>query len=166
MMRNVGFCGGSSIRELGPVSDVTLFFDCVTAFAVPSTDENWLLVTDRLYRRYVRLDDLDETSRLMRKVREAFSDVSKAAVDWSGLDVLPSLSTRLDVTKATLDLVFSNYFEQFEYCASSAKLFYESWKIYQPVKVAISDMPAFMTEKKRPLEAYDHLDGLPYWASL
>lgn len=162
-MRNIGICGGSSIRELGSVSDVTLFFDSVVAYAIPSTNRDWSLISDRLYKRYVRQEDLDETSGLMTDVKHAFSSVSSSAVDWSNLNDLSKSSSRLDSKQATLDLVFADYFVQFDYCVASAKIFYESWKIYQPVKVAISDIPAFMTDKKRPMAAYDALDGLPFW---
>jgi len=44
-MRNIGICGGSSIRELGSVSDVTLFFDSVVAYAIPSTNRDWSLIS-------------------------------------------------------------------------------------------------------------------------
>ncbi|ULU26781.1 hypothetical protein DYST_03729 [Dyella terrae] len=162
-MRNIGFCGGSSMCELGPVSDVTLFFDCISAYAAASTDKNWSLLTDRLYRRYVRQDDLDETSGLMAEVRNVFSTIPSAAVDWSALDVLPNSSSRLKSNLATLGLVFARYFDTFDVCVASAKLFYESWKIYQPVRVGTTDVPAFMTDKKRPLADYEALDGEPFW---
>jgi len=162
-MRNIGFCGGSSIRELGPISDVMLFFNCVGAYVVPGTRKDWSLITDRLYRRYVRFEDLDETSGLMAEVKRAFSSVSSTEVDWSALDELPSSSSRLNAKQGTLDLVYAKYFEQFDYCVESAKVFNKSWKIYQPVKVAISDLPAFMTDKKRPTTEYDDLDGKPFW---
>ncbi|AUS44677.1 hypothetical protein CYD94_21240 (plasmid) [Ralstonia solanacearum] len=44
-MRIIGFHGGSSLCELGTVSDVVLFFDCVRAFtAWKHPDRDWSLL--------------------------------------------------------------------------------------------------------------------------
>ncbi|WP_157971499.1 hypothetical protein [Dyella sp. C9] len=138
-MRNIGCCGGSSICAPGPVSDVTLFFDCISTYTAGRLDRNWSLLTARLYRRYVRQDDLDETIGLMAEAKRVFGAVPSTAVDWTALDGLPSSSSRLESGLATLGQVFAKYFDNFDVCVASAKVFYESWKIYQPVRVGRGD---------------------------
>ena len=73
-MRMIGFSGGSSICELGPASDVVLFFDCLKAYVEQeSQDQDWGLLTDRLYRRYLRLEELEKASSLMEQARQIFA---------------------------------------------------------------------------------------------
>jgi hypothetical protein len=59
--------------------------------------------------------------------------------------------------------VFSKYFECFDSCVSDARLFYNDWGKYLPVRVMVSDVPEFITDKLRPLEEYDALEGEPFW---
>lgn len=162
-MKNVGFHGGSSICELGPRADVALFFECLDAYVEkPHSEKNWSLLTDRLYRRYLKQDELDEASALMRSAKDIFGSVSSASVDWNGISAAPRVS-RLNPDQGNLADVFSKYFEKFDYCVESAKVFFKSWNIYQPVRTVVSDMPDFMTDKKRPLDQYEVLEGKPFW---
>jgi len=71
----VGFEGGSSLCELGPASDVAFFFACVGQLAASQGEEDWCMLTDRLYRRYLRLDELALATRMMSKVRDDFSSL-------------------------------------------------------------------------------------------
>ncbi|MOA65923.1 hypothetical protein D3C78_1924880 [compost metagenome] len=50
-------------------------------------------------------------------------------------------------------------------CIESAKMFYNSWGIYQPLKVAVTDAPYYIEDKNRPLEQYDVLkpNDPPFW---
>lgn len=122
-MKNVGFHGGSSICELGPSADVALFFECLDAYAAKHHPEkNWSLLTDRLYRRYLKQDELDEASTMMSSAKEVFGRVSSDSVDWQRLLVTPGMS-RLNPDQENLAEVFSKYFESFDYCVESAKVF-------------------------------------------
>lgn len=162
-MKNVGFHGGSSICELGPSADVALFFKCLDAYvATPHPEQDWSLLTDRLYRRYLKQDELDEASLLMKEALKIFARVDSASVDWRGISVSPG-GSRLDSDQATLADVFLKYFEGFDYCVESAKVFFKSWNIYQPVRTVVSDLPDFMVDKKRPLDQYETIEGKPFW---
>jgi hypothetical protein len=89
-MKNVGFQGGSSICELGPSADVALFFECLNAYAAKTNPEqNWSLLTDRLYRRYLKQDELDVASALMASAKDIFGSVSSASVDWQEMLRMP-----------------------------------------------------------------------------
>lgn len=160
-MRNIGFAGGSFLCELGPAADVALFFDCLSAYAAPSHPEgSWSLLTDRLYRRYLRQSELSEAAELMASASKAFAGIPSSAVDWTQAS---EGATRLDRAQGTLADVFTNYFESFTRCVDSSKSFFDDWRIYQPVRTVVADLPAFLHDKKRPFEEYEALTGLPFW---
>lgn len=169
-MKNVGFSGGSSIFELGPSGDVELFFECINFCVVKQRpDHDWSFLTDRLYRRYLTLAQLDYSATTMGRVREQFAALSSTSLDLKKLTTA-SVATRLDLSRATLLEVFDKYFQGFDYCVKSAKIGYESFKSYkgyefEPVKIVISDLPQFFEDKSRPLEAYDALKSSdqPFW---
>jgi hypothetical protein len=162
-MMNVGFFGGPSIAALGPAADVQLFFDCVAAFAVPALpDRDWPLLTDRLYRRYVRREDLESTQALMTETQKRFGTVPSSKVDWTGMAARNAV-TRLDPSKPTLADVFAGYFQLFAHCRESAEIYFQTWQQYRPVKIGITDLPDASSEKNRPAGEYDSLEGEPFW---
>ncbi len=163
-MRNVGFVGGSSISELGPVSDVVLFFECLNIYVVRGRPEqDWSLLTDRLYRRYLRLEELPAASKLMEQVEQIFATLPNTVVKWNEKMIGESNDSWLDPIKPTLAEIFEKYFDHFAYCVESAQVFFDSWKSYLPVKTSISDTSGYTVDKKRPLEDYDTLAGEPFW---
>lgn len=153
-MKHVGFMGGSSMFELDSPKGMMTFFEKINEY-VSSVDSNdrWLLLTDRLYRRYVKMEDLDETARLLIKVRSGFSLIRDIELGESSLG-----------SEVTLGDTYSRYFDAFDHCMESAKIFFASWGVYQAVRVVVTDVPDFMVDKKRPLADYDSLEGLPFWA--
>lgn len=167
-MKNIGFIGGSSLCELGPTSDVIMFFDCLRRYVQqrnPSRDIS--LLTDRLYRRYLRLDELDLAESTMKFSQEEFANTFSSVVNWR-IYIAQNPGTRLDYLQPTLAGVFSRYFDLFYHCVESAKLSYEAFKdypgySYEPVKTVVSDMPDFMLESKRKLSDYDALMDEPFW---
>ncbi|QCX49533.1 hypothetical protein [Ralstonia pseudosolanacearum] len=164
-MRTIGFHGGSSLCELGTVSDVVLFFDCLSMYVESARPEqDWSLLSDRLYRRYLREDELDAALRLMEQAKQIFSTHPAAtAVNWDPALLGDRQRTWLDPTRPTLADVFAKYFECFSHCVESSKIFMSSWNMYKPVRTVIADLPDFAVEKKRSLEEYDSLEGEPLW---
>ncbi|BEH99974.1 hypothetical protein AAGU66_13385 [Edwardsiella ictaluri] len=128
-MRHVGFIGGSSMVELGTPDEMADFFEFF--FKSIKDDKNHAIL-DRLYKKYVRLEELQEINR----ITQGFKD---------------SLST--DIKDK-----YSKYIAGIETCIESAKLFHESWGIYQPLRVGITDVPFYIDDKRRPLAQYDALD--------
>lgn len=162
-MRTVGIDGGSFLCELGPASDVVVFFRCVEKYVAKSGQEqNFKLLTDRFYRRYLRREELASAAVLMERVEQAFAQVHTNSLDWHDIG-LNSTLTRLDLSQPTLAEVFAKFFSSFARCKESAEIFFNSWNIYQPVKIVMSDQPWFMVEKNRPLQDYDELEGKPFW---
>lgn len=72
-MRKTGFHGDPSIYELGPASDVVLFFARLRDYAEQDhPEQDWSLLTDRLYRRYLRQEELEPALALMAQTHENF----------------------------------------------------------------------------------------------
>lgn len=171
-MKVIGFSGGGSICELGSISDVVLFFDCLEMFSkwkYPS--EDWSLLTDRLYRRYLRFEELDAASERIGRAKILFSELPVSAVEWNDNFLRDAEKTRLSPSSATTLLdVFGKYFSLFFHCAESAKISYDSFKSYpgyqyQPVRLIPTDNPWAMLEHQRSLNEYDELgpNDLPFW---
>ncbi|NML35486.1 hypothetical protein [Paraburkholderia antibiotica] len=164
-MRKIGFDGGHSIYELGTSSDVQLFFDCLNAYTKQANHkQDWSLLTDRLYRRYLRREELESALALMAKVREIFAQLpTQTAVDWKPHMLGDTEKSWLNPDQPTLADVFSEYFEKFARACGSAESFVEAFNIYQPVRVVISDLAGFARDKNKPLAEYDALEGKPFW---
>ena len=169
-MRKIGFNGGSSIYELGPAPDVSLFFDCLRTYAELGHPElDWRLLTDRLYRRYLRLDELERASSLMEQARQIFAQIpAESGVEWPSSMFGDPEKSSLDPSQPTLADVFDKYFDGFARCVESARLNYEAFKsypgyTYEPVRTVISDLAGFMRDKNKPLAEYDALEGEPFW---
>ena len=164
-MRKIGFHGGHTICELGPAPDVVLFFSCLERYAEQDYQEqDWSLLTDRLYRRYLRQEELESALALMGQAREIFAQKPAASsVEWDAAMLANPEKSWLNPEQSTLADVFSKYFEMFVDACNSAKSFFETFKIYQPVRVVISDLPGFARDKKKPLAEYDALEGKPFW---
>ena len=169
-MRKIGFSGGSSICELGPSSDVELFFECLKTYAEREhPEQDWSLLTDRLYRRYLRLEELDQALKLMEQAQQVFArHPAASAVEWGGLLAGDAERSWLNPNQATLADVFGKYFEHFVHCVESARLNYETFRSYpgysyEPVRTVMSDLPGFARDKNKPLAEYDALKGKPFW---
>jgi len=143
---------------------MVLFFECINYFVVKKhTDQDWSLLTNRLYRQYLRQEELAEASSSMNKVKQIFASLPSAEVDWKVELIGDKSKTWLNPNQTTLADVFARYFEIFTHCVESAQFFFETWKIYQPVKTVPTDLAGFATEKARPLKEYDELEGKPFW---
>jgi len=166
--RTVGFFGGGSMVGLGPASDMQLFFDCIDAHAVarrPRAD--WALVTDRLYRRYVRLEDVGVTRELLGIIQEEFSRTPVAEVDWNGR-ARAGKPSALNPKMQNLGQVFARYIASFHEIAEESVLAWESAKSepgysFQAPRVCLADLAATIEEQDRPLAEYDSLEGPPLW---
>ncbi len=165
-MRSVGFFGGHSLYELGPVSDVILFFKCLNCFVVAKkADRDWSLLTSRLYRGYLRVEELELASQLMSEVRNIFLMTPSSAVYELRDDIDEQEGGWIVAKGGDLEEVFSKYFDLFIRAKESALSFLKEFEIYQPVRVIASDMPAFILERRRSLAEYDNLSSadLPFW---
>ena len=102
----------------------------------------------------------------MNTVKDSFQLLPSSAVHIDQSQMGYSDSTRLDWSLATLEDVFSKYFEYFNHCVDSAKGFLSDWNMYKPLKIVRTSLPEFNEDKKRPLQDYDALapNDSPFWA--
>ncbi|MBG7618776.1 hypothetical protein I5R65_04815 [Herbaspirillum sp. AP02] len=163
-MRVIGIDGGHSVYETGTTSDFVLFFECLEYFvAKKNPDQDWTLLTDRLYRRYLKLEELNPAAILMKEVEEIFNKTSSSEVAWKQELIGDKSKTWLDPSRANLADVFSGFFDNFKKARESSLSFFEVFKIYQPVKIVPADLAGIATEKVRSLQEYDVLEGKPFW---
>ena len=161
----IGFAGGGIMSDLGTDSDMQLFFECISYY-VPSKypDQNWSIITDRLYRRYLKLEELDDAESLMKIVEKEFRQLNRESVDWSNVESGETQSD-LDRSKPTLFEIFSRYFRSFYRCIEFALLEYNDLKFYRPIMVSITTIPDYYNYEKISLSVFDNLksDDKPIW---
>jgi len=165
-MRNIAFYGGGVICQLGPVSDVVLFFDCIRAFVTEQNEgTDWTLLTDALYRRYLRDTEFALAVGLMARVKAVFQQTPAPAVDWNPTMSGDSAKSILDPCLPTLGNVYARYFDALDFCVESARLFSEEWKIPQIIRIVVADSPAFIQDRFRGPDEYDALGpgDKPFW---
>ena len=169
-MHIIGIAGGGTVWSLGTAQEIQLFFDCIETYVVKSfPNENWELITDRLYKRYLRPQELDVAVEKMKMIQKVFATIPNNAVDWTDYAVLDE-EYHLNQYAKTLDEIFKKYFEAFYDCVEAAKLSYESYTQnpdfeYERVFFLISEIPWSFVEKERLDEDYDNLQGDPFWKS-
>lgn len=158
-MKTIGFDGGANLAELGDVKDVESFFYCINKYS-SSGLINFSLITERLYKHYIALDDLDSALNVMIEIRVAFKKVDTSSVNWEGLI---GEDTRLDTQKPNLEAVYTRYFNAFIDVVEMAKLCSSELGFYRPVKIVVTDTPYYMSYDKLSLEEYDAVVGKPLW---
>jgi len=160
-MRTIGLLGGASVYELGTVDDVQMFFDCVDKCVMRLTgDASWTLITERLYKRYLVLEDLSLSAELMNNIKLQFEQV--ITTDARFKNKLQGES-KLDLDQENLAQVFSKFFDAFFSCKEEVEVFSKRFGKYEPIRIVIGDMPELVNEKVRKLEQYDNLTGEPFW---
>ncbi len=137
----VGFWGGSSMYQvflmiyrssLKHSQNYLLNFQMIF---------EWPLVLNRLYKKYVRYEDINKTKEIMDFCKSKLTEASE------------NENTN----------IFLKYFRQFNSAVESAIYFYEYFNDYVPVRIVVVDLPWQMVEARRPLREYDQLEGEPYW---
>lgn len=79
-MYKVAFKGGSTSVEMGSSRAMRVFFSLIEAHTNNVPDVRWDLVTDRLYRRYVRKEDVESTRVALASAQERLSHVPAGLV--------------------------------------------------------------------------------------
>lgn len=159
---NVGFLGGWSTIELATPAEMLGFFDALERVAVPAApEEEWSLITDRLYRRYIPVERTDDARALMHKAGIIFSNEPFEADNVDGTD---RDFTALDLSAETLGEAYRGYFDAFDnLCEAIEMQIADNWDEIRPIRVVITDTPEIHIEERRPLHIYDDMDGPPLW---
>lgn len=161
----VGYRGGSSFFQLCYKEDMEAFFKIINDYVITNyPEENFSLITKDLYRKYIKLKDLEKSLDLMKKIQLEFKKINTKKINWNKIGINCS-STKLDLNKNNLLEVFDSFFKSFEHCAESARLSYEAFKFYEPVTITLSDIISSVIFKEISLEEYDKLtdQDLPFW---
>ena len=141
----VGFIGGSSIFDLGDMEAMSRFSSLVLRHSLGFPGAK--LLHGRIFRTYVRLEEIEDSVAFMRHVRRKLGGSEDGVLECGGL---PSVD---------------RFFDAFEHCAESSSAFYRNWKMLEPVRVARVDMPAYLRESQRSLDDIGNLaeTELPFW---
>jgi len=169
--RKVAIVGSCDIHGVGPANDAVLFFDCIDWFVVPKyPNQDWSLITDKFYKRYLRLEELEPARKLMDKIRKIFSTVSSSEVEWrEDWQQEDCDKTTLNSKLPTLDLIFLEFFEGFDNVFNSIMYDFNNYGIHHTMRLAICNgshgLMAATTEQFRPLKQYDSLGDTdkPFW---
>jgi hypothetical protein len=168
-MYKVGFNGGGTLVEVGDVSAMEVFFEVVRAHVATSSDTELATIVDRLYRRYVRLEDVALTRLAVAMIRTAFASLPLTVLD-GRLSRAERTSGGILDGENDLASAFSRYFYAIEQCIDSAEVNLRHFKArpeisyeYEPVLIIRSEVPAFFIDKRIKLSAYDELKEEPFW---
>lgn len=147
----VGFMGGSSMFDLGDVDSMMRFSDVIVRLSDDYPDARFL--HDRLFRTYVRLEDVGGILFLMRHAKGRLVEGVEA--------------NDLETVDITVDKVgeINRYFDAFEYCVENSVYFYHRWKILKPVRVVRVDTLGYLQDSGRSLESIGQLEdsAVPFW---
>lgn len=165
MNKHVGFVGGDLISEVGTEYDMSLFFKCVNLFVIQEyPNENWGIITDRLYKKYLKHNELNEAEELMNKIKIKFKQILITCVD---IDY--EKSNLVSMPGNSLYHLFNDLFERFFRCTESARASFELSTLedypYQPVFTMKTEIPFVIIEQMKPLTEYDENNGRPFWCS-
>lgn len=163
----VGFKGGPRIKEVGPRFDMWAFFEAV-AEKLENDDlgSRFPLVGDRLYKRYIRLEEMESVKEEMDIIK---SELEKIYLDnWLETKLEPDetiekMGTRLNLKAENLADLFEPFFSGFYKTYETALFFHKEDNEYYPLKIVYTDLPYYAFDKRRPLEDYENLEGDPFW---
>lgn len=163
MSNNIAFCTSITINELGPISDVQVFFKCINQYVVKQYPKNnWDLITDRLYKRYIRYEELPTFIEKINEIKTIFANIPTDKVNFKKFGVNFD-DTNLNLQGKNLSNTFKKYFDHLEDCIETAELIKKERGSYEPIRIVVSDLPEFYADDDRPLEDYDNLEGEPFW---
>ena len=162
MMKNICFHGGHSLYEIGTQNDVEIFFYFINKYCI-NFDSNEKNLINRLYFSYVKKNDLASTAIIINKIEEVFKKINTIVARNNMQLIYIENNSKLNFDSTFLSNVFLVFFKNFYLAMNSCLSFSETFNIYAPVKIIISDIPYCMIESNRPLEDYDNINGLPFW---
>ncbi|MFT8731441.1 MAG: hypothetical protein ABF752_06160 [Acetobacter fabarum] len=164
----VSVYGGSLLTELGSSEEVEYFFRCVNHFVEYQKKIQLPLVTDRLYRRYVSVENFDELRNNLSIIRNIFNEITISEVDLYGFN-LKEFDINLNKSGNKLIYIFYSYFSSFERCMDTAERVHKKYTSYTPLLIGrdiiapLFAMGIHDARDKKIRERYDTLEGNPLW---
>ncbi len=164
-MKNIGIHAAMTLAEIGPVTDVVVFFNAVIQLlenGVPGSVYPW--VTEKLYRRSLKQDELLSVKKQLGDIEFKFSRISPSDIDWLSLG-LNTQNTRLDVNVENLSVMFKRVFSAFSEAFECSALYIKEFGEYIPVRLGVTDAPFSFCDINRLDSEYDALSEKepPFW---
>ena len=163
MTRYVCFFGGNSQSNNVTVNDFNLFFTITRDVAAVLPGYDWDLITDRLYRRYLKQDQLDEATKLMGILRTEFARYPRSQVNWIEHPVEPDY-TALNNKLPTLADIFDPFFPAFDRAVGCARAHFKIFNQYLAVRIIVAGVEGIIYDNSLKLDDYENNDGAPFWA--
>lgn len=162
MQLEYGLFGGGHLLVIGTKNDMVNFYKLVDSFCQDIEDIQ--LVSDRLYKKYVQVDDVNKTLRVMNLIGERFKKIS--------LDLLEKkenymLDSALNWKKGTLFDVYEKIFKGFSEITMDFNYSLEDYGFSSKllIKTVIANIPYTDWIKELPQDLFDNLsdEDAPLW---
>lgn len=117
-------------------------FKKIDKFIQENNIKNGNLISDRLYKRYVRFTDIQETEDVMKEIEKKF------------------IENNMD-NGSKYQIFFNTFYE----CAEEVKYLVEIGREYGRLQIGLVELPYALEEKQLSNEYYDNLpiDADPIW---
>lgn len=168
-MPTIGFSFGKDIHESAPLEDFLLFFQAThdlhkngikqSLFSRHEGKGKLPLMSGKLFRGFVRLNEID---RLKEEVKIAKAVFSKLKPAYLGQPKL-SEDSRIDLTAKDMSGVFSRIFYGIEHSIEGSIEYNKLGFPDLPVKIIVSDVPSALSMLRMSEEDYNQLDKPPIW---
>jgi hypothetical protein len=145
-----------------------MFFDAIEKYSrIHDPYADYDVILDRLYKRYLRLEELSIATTLLNRIRDVLMKivVSQEYIDFA---MKNEDSTSFDIKANNLAGYFGEYFRKIEDAIKCALYNHEERKkegrfSYKRVTICHTDIVPATIADMRPDELYDNLEGEPYW---
>jgi hypothetical protein len=164
-MKNVGILAAMTLAEVGPASDVKVFFNVVLSLLENGTKgSKYPWVMEKLYRGSLAYDDLYKVKNELDSIKNEFSAILPDNIEWSSFGIDKNHS-RLNFEGRSLFSVFERFFKAFDEALESTEVYYQSFNDYIPVRVGFTDAPHYIDDVNRTSEQYNSLvqNDEPFW---
>lgn len=146
----IGFSGGGNVISCGSVEDFLLFFSAIKRFINwkegPSRKSEYL-VCNRLYKKYVKTQDLNNTTETILFIQQQFNKIQS--------DNGQKLSN-----------IFSKIFSAYNRCTESISYYLNKGdeECAENLQIIVTlPLPYASFDLHRSLEELDNWDGPPFW---
>lgn len=141
----IGFSSANHVIEVDTAIGFLNFFGCIKKYITWDKNSTWEdLICNRLYKRYVKKDNLEATEFALNFIADKFKDI-------------------FNTKGESLFDIFRNYFESYSKSTNYSKMFLEKYNEYIPIIICTTSLPHCVIDTERSLEKYDTLDGPPFW---
>jgi len=170
MTLEYGIDGGGSMYRLGSREHVRSFFIAIDKYVLKEKlyrKIDWSLITDRLYKRTISHDMLDDTIAKMALLIHAMQYTQLSAVNWNvlGIPEPDKMPIPLRPTGPSLRDLYLPFEFALTGCALSMKFDELRGEPGRPLRISCCDAQVFCYEDQRPLDHYERLGpkDLPFW---